>query len=150
MVLTRGVAALALAWSMAACDSAPPSASADAATTVVARWVADDGSIVALNVALGPDADRRHLPELARVFRERHPGARVIVTFFPANAGPERFVIGHIPLRADGGPLPGDRPSSALARFDFRASPAATDDGSRIDGPDRRIGGADLEPRAGE
>ena len=117
MVLTRAITALALAGSMAACESAPPSASADAATTVVARWVADDGSVVALNAVLGPDEDRRRLPELARAFRSKHPDARVIVTFFPPNAGPERFVIGHVPT--DGGPLTGARPSSALATFDY-------------------------------
>ena len=54
-----------------------------------------------------------------------HPTARVIVTFFPIDAGPERFVIGHVPT--DGGPLSGARPSSALATFDYpRPSPPAT------------------------
>lgn len=148
MVLTRGVAALALAWSMAACDSAPPSAPTDAETTIVARWVTDDGSIIALNVVLARGADRGRIPELARTLRDEHQGARVIVTFFADTAGPERFVIGHIPT--DDGPLTGARPSSALATFDFRVSPAATDDGSRIDAPDPRIGGIDLESRGGE
>ncbi len=125
MVLTRAVVALALAGSTAACGSAPPSPSTDAETTVVARWAADDGSIVVINAVLGRDADRRRLPELARTFRAEHPTARVIVTFFPIDAGPERFVIGHVPT--DGGPLTGARPSSALATFDYpRPSPPAT------------------------
>ena len=125
MVLTRAIAALALMWSTAACEGAPPPASTDAATSVVARWTADDGSVVALNVVLGPDEDRRRLPDLARGFRNKHPDARVIVTFFPATAGPERFVIGHVPT--DGGPLTGARPSSVLATFDYpRPSPTTT------------------------
>ena len=116
---------LALAWSMAACDGAPLSPSTDAEPAVVARWIADDGSVVALNVVLEQDADRRRLPELARVFREQHPTARVIVTFFTDNAGPERFVIGHVPT--DGGPTTNARPSTAIATFDYpRPSPTTT------------------------
>ena len=100
-------------------------------------------------MVLARDADRGRIPALARSIRDEHPGARVIVTFFASDAGPERFVIGHVPP-ADG-PLPaGARPSSAIATFDFRASPTPTDDGARIDGRDPRIGGIDLEPRAGE
>jgi hypothetical protein len=110
---------------MAACSSAPPSPSTDAEPTVVARWTADDGSIVALNVVLGHGTDRRRLPELARAIREQHPTARVIVTFFNDSAGEERFVIGHVPT--DGGPITNARPSTAIATFDYpRPSPTTT------------------------
>ncbi len=92
---------------------------------MVARWIADDGSIVALNVVLGPNTDRRRLPELAGTFREQHPTARVIVTFFVHSAGEERFVIGRVP--ADGGPITNARPSTAIATFDYpRPSPTTT------------------------
>jgi hypothetical protein len=117
VVLKRAVLATALAGSTTACGSAPPSPSTDPETAVVARWAADDGSVVAMNIVLGQDADRRRLPALARAFRIQHPTARVIVTFFRSDAGKERFVIGHIPT--DGGPLTGARPSSALATFDY-------------------------------
>lgn len=124
-MLRPALAVLALAGSMAACGSAPSSPSTDAEPTVVARWTADDGSVVALNVLLGPRTDRRRLPELARAFREEHPTARVIVTFFSDNAGEERFVIGHVPT--DGGPITNTRPSTAIATFDYpRPSPTAT------------------------
>jgi hypothetical protein len=149
VVLTRTLLALALAWSTAACDSAPPSPPTSPELTVVARWVANDGSVVALNVVLARDADRGRIPALARSIRDEHPAARVIVTFFASDAGPERFVIGYVP--AADVPLPvGARPSSAIATFDFRSSPTPTDDGARIDGPDARICGIDLEARAGE
>jgi hypothetical protein len=151
VVLKRAVTVLAMVWATAACANAPPSPSPPVDTTVVARWMADDGSIVALNVVLGRDADRRAIAELARSFRDEHPGARVIVTFFADTAGPERYVIGHIPLRADDGPLPaGSRPASSLATFDFPASPPSTDDGGRIDSPQPGIGGLDLERRIRE
>ena len=149
MVLTRTLLGLALAWSTAACESAPQSPPTSPETTVVARWVGDDGSVVALNVVLTRETDRARIPELARSIRDEHPGARVVVTFFASDAGPERFVIGHVPS-ADG-PLPANpRPSSAIATFDFRASPTPSDDGARIDGSDPRIGGIDLEPRTAE
>jgi hypothetical protein len=151
VVLTRAVAVIAMVWATAACASAPLSPSPPVETTVVARWMADDGSVVALNVVLGRDADRGGIPKLARSFRAQHPGARVIVTFFADTAGPERYVIGHVPLRADGGPLPaGTRPASTLVTFDFPASPPPTDDGGRIDRPQPGIGGLDLERRARE
>jgi hypothetical protein len=116
-VLRPAIAVLALAGSMVACASAPPSRSPDGEPSVVARWIADDGSIVALNVVLGPTTDRRRLPELARAFREQHPTARVIVTFFADSAGEERFVVGHVPT--DGGPITNARPSTAIATFDY-------------------------------
>jgi hypothetical protein len=134
---------------MAACNGAPPSPPAAPEATVVARWVADDGSVVALNVVLAAETDRGRIPELARAFRDEHPGARVIATFFASEAGSERFVIGHVPT--DGGPVPaGARPASAIATFDFRPSPTSTDDGRRIDPPVGPVRSLDLEPRAGE
>lgn len=149
MVLTRSLAVVAMAWAAAACASAPPPPSTPVETTVVARWMADDGSVVAFNLVLGRDADRRHLPELARAFHDEHRGARVIVTFFADTAGPERYVIGHIPT--DGGPLPaGTRPGSALMTFDFPASPPSSDDGGRIDSRQPGIGGLNLERHARE
>lgn len=148
-MLTRAVAVIAMVWTTAACASAPPSPSPPAETTVVARWVAENGSVVALNVVLGRTADRGRIPEMARAFRDQHPDARVIVTFFAGTAGPERYVIGHVPT--DGGPLPaGTRPASALATFDFPPSAPPSDDDGRIDGPTPRIGGLDLERRARE
>ena len=147
MVLTRPIAVIVMVWATAACASAPPSP--PVGTTVVARWIADDGSIIALNVVLARDTDRRRLPELARNFRAEHPGARVIVTFFADTAGAERYVIGHVPT--DGGPFPaGTRPASTLVTFDFPASSPPTDDGGRIKRPEPRIGGLDLERRARE
>lgn len=125
MVLTRAARAIALGFVAAACGSAPPPPSTHAITTVVARWVADDGSVVALNIVLGRDADRRRIPELARSFRNDHPDARVILTFFADSAGPERYVIGHVPT--DNGPIIDARPSSAIATFDYpRPSPTTT------------------------
>src|SRR5687768_15491389 len=115
-----------MVWATTACASAPSSPSPPAETTVVARWVAEDGTVVALNVVLGRNAHRARIPEMARAFRDQHADARVIVTFFAGTAGPERYVIGHVPT--DGGPLPaGTRPASALATFDFPGSSPPTD-----------------------
>jgi hypothetical protein len=149
VVLTRAVAVIVIAYGTAACASVPPSSTPPVENTVVARWVADDGSVVALNVVVGRDADRGRMPELARALRNEHSRARVIVTFFADTAGPERYVIGHVPT--DGGPLPaGTRPASTLVTFDFPALPPPTDDGGRIDKPQPRIGGVDLEGTARE
>ena len=91
---------------------------------MAARWVADDGSVVALNVVLGRDSDPPRLAQLARAYRDEHPGARVIVTFFAARAGQERYVIGYVPT--GDGPLPPEaRPATALATFDFPAPTAS-------------------------
>lgn len=127
-MLRPAVTLLAIAGLMAACGSAPPSPSPDAESTVVARWTADDGSIVALNVVLGRDTDRRRLPDLARAFREQNPTARVIVTFFSDSAGEERFVIGHVPT--DGGPITNARPSTAIATFDYPRPSSTTTAGA--------------------
>jgi hypothetical protein len=121
-VLTRFTGPIVAAFLMAACASAPPSPASDPPTqpTIAARWVAVDGSVVALNVVLARTSDPRRLPELARRYRREYPGARVIVTFFAASAGEERFVIGYVPT--DGGPLPaGSRPASLVALYDFPA-----------------------------
>jgi hypothetical protein len=127
-VLKRFAFPLALALAVSACASAPPPSPADPKTeaTVAAKWVTVDGWVVALNVVLAPRTDQRRLPELARAYRDRHPGARVIVRFFASNAGQERFVIGHVPT--DGEPLsPEAGPTGALATFDFpAAAPSAT------------------------
>jgi hypothetical protein len=92
---------------------------------VVARWVAEDGSIVVLNVVVAP-SERRRLPDIARAYRAQTPDARVVIRFFEMTAGDERFLVGHVP--SDGGPLPAaERPSSALGIYDFaRPSPAPT------------------------
>jgi hypothetical protein len=105
-----------------ACASAPPPSVSDhqPEPSIAARWAAEDGSVVALNVVLGRGTDPRRIPELARGYRRDQPTARVIITFFAARAGQERFVIGYVP--SDGGRLPaGARPSTALATFDFPA-----------------------------
>jgi hypothetical protein len=124
----NGIAAqIVLGIAVAACVGSPPPPTPDpeALPSVAARWVADDGSVVVLNVVLGP-TDARRIPDLARDYRRASPKARVIVRFFAATAGEERFVIGYVP--SDGGRLPaGAAPSTALAMFDFPApSPAAT------------------------
>lgn len=127
-MLKRFACPLALALAVSACASAPPPSPADPKTepTVAAKWVTVDGWVVALNVVLASGTDPRRLPELARAYRDRHPGARVIVRFFASNAGQERFVIGHVPT--DGEPLsPEAGPTGALATFDFpAAAPSAT------------------------
>jgi hypothetical protein len=124
-----------VAVAVAACGSAPssappPSSEPQTEPSVAATWVADDGSVVALNVVLARDTDRGRLLELARGFRHEHPEARVIVRFFMSTAGQDRFVIGYIPT--DGGPLPsGAGPATALATFDFPAPMPTATDGER-------------------
>jgi hypothetical protein len=66
-------------------------------------------------VPLGTDVER--LRAMASTFRGDVPAGRLIVTFFPPTAGPERFVIGHMP--SGGEPLIADATAAAwLARFD--------------------------------
>ena len=85
---------------------------------VAATWIADDGSVVALNVVLPRTMQPGGLAALAQRFRDEHRDARVIVRFFPSTAGEERFVVGYVPT--DGGSLPPTAgPGSALATFDF-------------------------------
>ena len=126
-MLNRLAGLIALTSAVVACSSAPPPSTPgpDAEPSIAARWVADDGSVVALNVVLGRGMDPRHIPELARRYRGEHQAARVIVTFFAASAGQERFVIGYVPT--DGGRRPADpQPSTVLAAFDFPATTQRT------------------------
>jgi hypothetical protein len=98
---------------------APPAPTTDPdVPTVVATWVADDGSVVVLNVVVPTGTRPDELPRLARDLRDNHPGSRVIVNVFAAQAGPERFVIGHVPS-GDEPRLPEDRPPTLLATYDY-------------------------------
>ena len=78
----------------------------------------------------------------------------MIVTFFDDAAGPERYVIGHVPtgdepVIASGGP-------TWLGTFDLPADPAPPGSGQpsgdrqRVDGTQGPVGGLQLEPRAFE
>jgi hypothetical protein len=127
-VVLRTLIVAGLAWAMVACGSARPSPTVPPVETVVASWTADDGSIVALNVVIGRGTDRRSLPDVARRLREAHPGARVIVTVFADTAGPERYVIGHVPT-ADEPLVQASRPATWLATFDFRRDGEVTASG---------------------
>jgi len=125
VVLTPLVAAAGLAWTIVACSSPPSPPSPAAEATVVASWIANDGSIVVLNVIVGPDTDRRRLPDLARELRGAHPEARVIVTVFDDAAGPERYLIGRVPAGDE--PLVfAPRGPGRLATFDFPRPPPAS------------------------
>jgi hypothetical protein len=88
------------------------------APTVVATWIAEDGSVVVLNVVVPLGTRPHELSGLARDLRRQHPESRVIVNVFAARAGPERFVIGRAP--SDDEPrLLEDRPPTLLATFDY-------------------------------
>jgi hypothetical protein len=116
-----------LAWASIACAGsamttpptppAPPTPTTTP-TTVVATWTAEDGSVVVLNVVVPVGTRPDELPRLARDLRDNHPGSRVIVNVFAAQAGPERFVIGHVPS-GDEPRLPEDRPPTLLATYEF-------------------------------
>ena len=112
-----------------ACGSRPPSgtqqlASAPAvAVAVAARWVADDGSVVAVNLVVPAGTGPQGIRELAERERGNHPGARVIVRIFSTTAGPERYVIGHVPGGTEPLPQVSPPPSSLLALYDFPAPP---------------------------
>lgn len=97
MTTTFRAGLVVVALVLLACGSPSSTASPSAGYTVVARWASDDGSIVALNVVVGPGRGPRELADIANELRERDPGSRVIVTFFAEWAGPERFVVGHVP-----------------------------------------------------
>jgi hypothetical protein len=136
-----------------ACAAPPPSTQPQAPAAevaVTARWVANDGSVLALNVVVGAGTDRRRLPAIAQELRRARPHARVIVTFFDDAAGPERYVIGHVPagdepVIASGGP-------TWLGTFDLPADPAPPGSGQpsgdrhRVDAADGSVGGLDFEP----
>jgi hypothetical protein len=123
-VLKRLAAALAVAvaavMATAACESAspPPTAAAPAEPIVAASWVADDGSVVAVNLVVPVGVDPRRIRELAARQRAERPGARVIVRVFAATAGPERYLIGRVPTGDE--PLAQGSPTrSLLGLYDF-------------------------------
>ena len=112
--------AVAAVVTTAACEGAPhpPSAAAPAEPIVAARWVADDGSVIAVNLVVPVGTDPRRIRDLAERQRAERPGARVIVRVFAATAGPERYLIGRVPTGdeplAEGSPTP-----SLLGLYDF-------------------------------
>jgi hypothetical protein len=115
-VVTATVAVVTMV--MAACTSAPPAATDPAPTIVAATWVADDGTVVAMNLVVAPGTTSAHIRELAERERRQHPRGRVIVRVFSAAAGAERYVIGHVP--APGEPIPdASQPASVIAVYDF-------------------------------
>jgi len=121
-VLKRLAAMVAVTtvMTMAACESAPPHPSppAPAEPIVAASWVADDGSVVAVNLVVPVGLDPRRIRELAERQRAERPGARVIVRVFAATAGPERYLIGRVPTGDE--PLAEDSPTpSLLGLYDF-------------------------------
>lgn len=130
--MLKALAAAILPGAMAAaCASAPPPATVPdtptvAAPTVAARWIADDGSVVALNVVVATGTDPRRVREFAERQRQEHPAARVIVRVFAATAGPERYVLAHVPRR-DGALVEGPVPSTRIALYDY--PPALPPDG---------------------
>lgn len=106
---------------VAACESAPPPPAAinpPVEPIVVARWVADDGSVVAVNLVIPAGIDPRRTRELAQRQRAGYANARVIVRVFASTAGPERFDIGHVPA-ADQSLTEGAHPPSLIALYDF-------------------------------
>ncbi len=156
MVLRTAVVGLVVMAALA-CAAPPPSTQPPAPAAevaVTARWVADDGSVLALNVVVAAGTDRRRLPAIAQELRRARPHARVIVTFFDDAAGLERYVIGHMPagdepVIASGGP-------TWLGTFDLRADPAQPGSGQpsgerqRVDATDGSVGGLQFEPGAFE
>jgi hypothetical protein len=138
VVLRPAISALvvmaALACAAPPTSTQPPAPAAEIAVT--ARWVADDGSVLALNVVVAAGTDRRRLPAIAQELRGTRPRARVIVTFFDDAAGPERYVIGHVPAAdepviAAGGP-------TWLATFDLPAD-ASTPGSGQPSGDRHRV-----------
>lgn len=105
---------------VAACGSTPPPPASDPRPPerVAARWVAEDGTVVVVNLVVSAAADARATRAAAERERSQSPGARVIVRIFAATAGPERFVIGHVPAGTE--PLVGASPGATLlAIYDF-------------------------------
>jgi hypothetical protein len=155
-VVLRSAVATLVAIAALACAAPPtptPPPHPPAEITITARWEADDGSVVALNIVVAAGTDRRRLQALALELRRARPRSRVIVTFFDDAAGPERYVIGHVPARdepvvASGGP-------AWLGTFDFpRGTPEVSappsGDRQRIDATDDPVGRLNLEPGAFE
>lgn len=152
MVLRPAILALVVMAALAcAAPPTPTSGGSTAEVAVTARWVADDGSVLAVNVVVGAGIDRRRLRAIAQELRRTRPHARVIVTFFDDAAGPERYAIGHVPARdepvvAAGGP-------AWLATFDLPAddipdpSGQPSGDRQRVDRPDGPVAWLHREPR---
>lgn len=110
---------MVVAMVMAACASAPPWASdPPPRSTVAARWIAEDGTIVVLNLVAPVGTDAQDAREMAGGERADHPGARVIVRVFAATAGPERYVIGHVPV-GTGAFVEASPPPSLIGLYDF-------------------------------
>jgi hypothetical protein len=144
------VAIAALACAAPPMPSSAPEPTGDVAVT--ARWAADDGSVVAVNVVVAAGTDRHRLPALAQELRRAEPRGRLIVTFFDEAVGPERYVIGHMPA-GDEAIVTESRGPAWLGTFDFpRGAPEASGlpsrDGQRIDASDGPIGRLHLEPGA--
>jgi len=115
-VVTATVAIMTMV--MAACGSAPPVATGPAPAVVTATWVADDRTVVAMNLVVAAGTTAAQIRELAERERRHHPRGRVIVRVFSATAGAERYVIGHVP--SSGEPISGtSQPASLIAVYDF-------------------------------
>ena len=124
--MLRRVATGPLALVVATACASTPSATTDRPTArdVAARWVSDDGSVVAVNLVVPAGTGAPQARHLAERERAEHPGARVIVRVFAATAGPERYVIGRLP--AADAPLDQDpAPPSLLGLYDFPPMPPA-------------------------
>ena len=118
-MLSRFATAAVMAIVMAGCATTPPSATDPPSPAhVAARWAADDGSVVVVNLVVSAGVDAPQMRAVAERQQADHPGARVIVRIFAATAGPERYVIGHVPAGKE--PLVAASPSATLlAIYDF-------------------------------
>ena len=103
---------------MAGCASAPPSVRDETPAIVAATWVADDGTVVVVNLVVASGTTSAQIRGLAEREREHHPGARVIVRIFGATSGPERYVIGHVPA-GTGPPVQPSPTSTLVGVYDF-------------------------------
>ena len=108
-----------MAMVVAACASVPRSPTdPPPPAQVAARWVAEDGTVVAVNLVVAPGTNREEQRTFAERERSQHPGARVIIRIFAATAGPERYVVGHVPAGTE--PLVRASPSETLLGiYDF-------------------------------
>ena len=121
-MLIRLTAVGLLSMVAAACGSAPPSGTEPPQPVATARWVADDDSVVAVNLVVPAETDPQRTRALAEAERTTHPTARGIVRLFSATAGPERYDLGHVP--AAGEPLVQASPPPSLLRvYDFPPRP---------------------------
>lgn len=118
-MLSRLASAAVAGLVVVACASAPPPATdPPQPAQVAARWVADDGTVVVVNLVALAGTDARGARAIAEQERTRHTGARVIVRVFAPTAGAERYVVGHVPTRDE--PLRGEsRSQSLIALYDF-------------------------------